>query len=59
MSNFELATNPNTPTETLDRLSYDKDSWVRQGVAMNSNTPPGTIERLSYDKSWGVRCEIA
>ena len=39
MSNRNLSWNPNTPSETLERLSYDEDYWVRWNVAENPNSP--------------------
>jgi len=29
MSNYDLAINPNTPSEALERLANDKDYYVR------------------------------
>jgi hypothetical protein len=53
-----VATNPNTPPETLDRLVND-DVGVRIGAAQNPNTSPETLERLANDEDWCVRCEVA
>jgi hypothetical protein len=39
MSNFDLAGNPNTPPEALERLANDEDSEIRYEVANNINTP--------------------
>ena len=59
MSNYELALNPNTPTETLDSLA-NEDNWiVRSHVAGNPNTPPETLERLANDKDSYVRWHVA
>ena len=38
MNNFELASNPNTPKEVLEKLSNYKDLSVRYCVAENPNT---------------------
>jgi hypothetical protein len=39
MSNYDLAINPNTQPEVLERLANDKYWHVRSGVARNPNTP--------------------
>jgi len=49
----EVAQNPNTPPETLERLANDEDYWVRYWVARNPNTPPETLESLANDVDWG------
>ena len=59
MSNYKLATNPNTPPETLERLANDKNFWVRECVADNPNTPPEALERLANDKVYWVRSSVA
>jgi hypothetical protein len=59
MSNYNLAGNPNTPPETLDRLANDKNYWVRRYVARNPNTPPETLARLATDKDYWVRSSVA
>ena len=46
----EMASNPNTPVEILDKLSRDKTISVRSMVARNSNTSIEILERLSEDK---------
>ena len=48
-----------TPSETLDRLANDVDSYVRWHVATNPNTPTKTLEHLANDKDWRVRCRVA
>jgi hypothetical protein len=50
---------PNISPEFLDRLSYDKDVWVRCWVAHNPNTPPEALDLLSYDKEVCVRYGVA
>ena len=52
MNNLELAKNPKTDPEILDRLSYDESFNVREAVALNPNTPPKTLERLFYGFYW-------
>ena len=39
MTNLELAQNPNTSSETLDKLVNDEDWFVRSWVTKNPNTP--------------------
>ena len=39
MYRYEVANNPNTSPETLERLANDKDWRVRYYVARNPNTP--------------------
>jgi len=53
------ALNPNTSTETLDRLADDKDGAVRYEVAWNPHTLPETLESLANDDDWYVRCAVA
>jgi hypothetical protein len=55
MNNLDLAKDPKTDPETLERLSYDESRVVRWEVAFNPNTSPETLERLYYDKDWAVR----
>jgi hypothetical protein len=55
MSNYELATNPNTPSEILERLANDNNWCVRSGVVRNPNTPPETLERMANDEDSCVR----
>jgi hypothetical protein len=56
---FDLARNPNTPPETLDRLANDEDADVRYWVAWNPHTLPETLESLANDDAWYVRCAVA
>ena len=59
MCNYELALNPNTPTETLESLA-NEDNWiVRSHVANNPNTPPEVLERLANDEDSYVRYHVA
>jgi hypothetical protein len=39
MNKLEQASNPNTPSKTLEQLATDKNSDVRCRVAQNLNTP--------------------
>jgi hypothetical protein len=60
MSNYDLARNPNTPPEALERLANDESSYVRRYVALNPNTPPEALEGLANDEEyWHVRCAVA
>ena len=56
---YELALNPNTPTETLNLLATDENSSVRREVARNPNTPVETLKVLATDKDSGVRSRVA
>ena len=56
---LDLAWNPNTPPETLDRLANDEDYGVRYGVAWNPNTPPETLDSLANDENYWVRESVA
>ena len=46
MTKFELAANPNTPTEVLIELSKDENNIVRHYVTANPNTPMHVLIRL-------------
>ena len=52
---WRMADNPNTPKETLKKLSTDKHWDVRCCVAKNPNTPPRIVVKLSTDKDRYVR----
>ena len=39
MTYLELARNPNTSSETLEKLANDEDSMIRSWVTKNLNTP--------------------
>jgi len=56
-----VAENPNTPVETLEKLSHDYDWVVNSSVAKNPNTSPETLEKLSHDygHEYIVRLEVA
>ena len=54
MNNLELAKNPKTDPEILDRLSYDESWNVRSWVANNPKTPPEALDRLYYCIYWPV-----
>jgi len=51
MSNYDLATNPNTQPETLERLANDEDCYVRSRVAENINTPQESLKNLANDNN--------
>ena len=59
MDNYLIAKNFNTPVDVLIKLSTDKDSNVRRGVARNPNTPIDILEKLSSDKESDVRGGVA
>jgi 3-methyladenine DNA glycosylase AlkC len=50
-----VARSPKTPVKVLEKLSEDKDNWVRARVAQNTNTPVKILEKLSKDKNELVR----
>ena len=54
-----VADNPNTPKETLTKLSTDKDWWIRRKVANNTNTPKRALYKLSVDKNYAIRICVA
>ena len=58
MSNYNLAINPNTPPETLERLANVNSYPVRNEVALNPNTLPETLERLANDHFYYVRLGV-
>ncbi len=53
------AGNPNTPADTLVKLSEDSDWAVRRNAAGNPNTPADTLVKLSEDSDWAVRSSAA
>ena len=59
MSNYNLAINPNTPPEILERLVNVNSYPVRIEVAFNTNTPPEALERLANDHFYYVRLGVA
>jgi hypothetical protein len=50
MNKLEQASNPNTPTKTLEKLATDKSSYVRYWVAQNPNTPHYIKKYLKIQK---------
>ena len=50
---------PNVSSDTLKKLSKDKDDRIRENVASNSNTPKETLYELSSDKNEVVRTRVA
>ena len=53
------AGNPNTPVDTLVKLSEDSDCDVRSSAAGNPNTPVDTLVKLSEDSDCDVRRNAA
>ena len=53
------AGNPNTPADTLVKLSEDSDCDVRRSAAGNPNTPADTLVKLSEDSDCDVRRSAA
>jgi 3-methyladenine DNA glycosylase AlkC len=58
-NNYDLAGDSNTSLDVLEKLSKDKDRWVREGVALNTSTPISILEKLSTDEDWYVRRGVA
>ena len=54
-----IASDKNTPVNVLEKLSTDKDEWVRRCVALNTSTPTSVLERLSADEDDDVRRGVA
>ena len=54
-----VATNPNTPIETLKVLATDEDGIVRKRVADNSSTPEEILKVLATDEYQYVRRGVA
>ena len=52
------AQNPNTPSEALELLATDEDSYVRYWVARNPNTPPEALKLLATDEDRYVRHNV-
>jgi hypothetical protein len=59
MNKFELAKNPNTSADVLEKLAFDKDWLVRMCVACNPNTSPKVLEKLANDEVVDVRDAVA
>ena len=55
----EIASNPDTPISTLEKLSKNDNEFVRADVALNENTPVHMLEKLSKDYSMTVRASVA
>ena len=56
---FELAENPNTSSEILDKLSHDEEDYIRAAVASNPNTQIGAMFKLAHDYKINVRFIVA
>jgi len=54
MNKNGIALNPNTPVETLIKLSRDENWPVRKCVAKNPNTPTGILVELGRDENKDV-----
>ena len=49
-SEVKTARNPNTSSQTLEKLASDKDWFIRSCVAENPNTSSETLEKLANDE---------
>lgn len=54
----EIAGDPDTPEEILNKLSGDKSLWVLIKLATNPNLPKNIIEQLSSHPSSWVKANI-
>ena len=54
-----VASHPNTPSHTLERLCKDDTSHIRTKVAENPNTSNQTLEKLYQDSEYFVRAGVA
>lgn len=54
-----VARNHNTPIDVLERLSKDKNPYVRKAVAGNIHAPITVLSQLSIDDQIFVRFEVA
>jgi hypothetical protein len=54
----ELARNPNTPPDVLQRWYDSTDYLVEWGLALNPNTPPAVMERLSRSENLYTRMNL-
>ena len=50
-----VASNENTPPETLDELSFDDSAKVRKALALNPNISEELLEDLADDEDLEVR----
>ena len=50
-----VAMNRNTPINTLDKLSKNKNTDVKLNIALNINTPIDVLKKLSEDEDIYVR----
>jgi len=55
---YSVAENPNTPIDTLIKLTRDADTWVRRQAAKNPNVPVAVLVRLAEDDNT-VRYAVA
>ena len=54
-----IASNPNTPTDTLLTLSKNGVPKIRAAVGENPSTPTTLLNELAEDESYEVRCGVA
>lgn len=54
-----IASNPNTPLESLYYLSNDEDDDVRSELLMNPNIPDKIFDKLSVDRYCGISAMLA
>jgi hypothetical protein len=56
---IDVALNPNTPADILEKLADDSDWHVRNAVASNRSTPADILKKLSEDSKEYVREAVA
>jgi hypothetical protein len=56
---YYLAKTKYTPPKVLEQLATEKDSSVRECVALNPNTPTKALELLATDRYCYVRWNVA
>ncbi|QDZ41110.1 DUF2779 domain-containing protein [Euhalothece natronophila Z-M001] len=55
----EIASDPKTPEELLEKLANSKNLTVCLEVAKNPNTSEESLEKLAKNEHWEVRLEVA
>ena len=56
---YNVASNKNTPADTLMVLAKHPEQDVRQGLAWNPSTPADALAVLAKDGEWQIRAAVA
>ena len=56
---YNVAVNPCTPVQLLEKLTVDIARSIREGVTRNPNVPVSLLEKLAADKDADVRTATA